>query len=107
MRLYAAILMSPLPGRSEASPHGVEHGWAWLSRQLNLDPWPDITANCIHVFLEVTGHTLWNSYGKQFLKLLEILAYEYLPKIHAVTDKGSGGPVTRLQTYLEKCLTTR
>jgi len=106
IRLYAAILISPLPGRSQPSPHGVEHGWAWLSRSLNLDPWPDITANCIHIFLEVAGHTLWRAYGPQFLKLLQLLVSEYLPKIQAVTDKGSGGPVTRLQNYLEKCITT-
>ncbi|XP_071848274.1 uncharacterized protein [Apostichopus japonicus] len=104
-RLYAAILVSsPPPGCGQISPFGRERAWQWLSRLLNLEPQPDITATMLFDFLEVCGFALIETYNKQFLKLLEVLIHGYFPKIEAVTPKGSGGPVMRLKSYLQNCL---
>ena len=84
---------------------GVEHGWRWFALVLNTAPLPGITATAIFDFLEVgvavavgrgevhaacpsvvsafpqvAGHTLMNTYGVQFRKLLRVLVSHYLPK---------------------------
>lgn len=105
VRLYAAILQSPLPqGISPPHPHGLENGWTWLARILNTDPLPDVTATVLFHFLEVCGHGLHQRYGKQFQKLIFFLCQDYFPKIRSVTPPDSGGPISRLETFLQKCL---
>ena len=101
MYLYAALLVST-PPRGPPHPHCLEHGWAWLTRVMNLEPRPDITATLIHDFLYVAGFALMQSYGKQFQKLLKTLLEDFLPKIRAA--RGAGGPVSRLEGFLDKCL---
>ncbi|KAG8192692.1 hypothetical protein JTE90_009718 [Oedothorax gibbosus] len=104
IRLYAAIIVSPLPPHSSTSPHphGLAHAWKWLSRTLNLDPRPDITATVLFDFLDVAGHALQRTYGRQFRKILHVLCKEYFPKIKQVTPGGSGGPIERLETFLQQ-----
>lgn len=105
VRLYAAVVQSQLPSGNELShPHGIECGWRWLACILSTDPLPDITATVIFDFLEVCGHSLQLTYGKQFRKLLMTLCQDYLHRIQAVTVKGSGGPITRLETFLQECI---
>ena len=55
VRLYAAIISSsPLPFEQlQCHPHGLDHGWAWLSRILNMEPHPTLTATALGDFLEV------------------------------------------------------
>ena len=54
IRLYAAIISSDIPPAfgNKARPHGLEHGWAWLTRVLNMEPRP-VTATIVFDFLEV------------------------------------------------------
>ena len=106
MRLYAAIILSPVPPSSTeySHPHGIANGWCWLSRILNIDPRPDITATLLYDFLDVTGHTLQNTYRKQFKKLLHIICKDFFPKIKQITPSGSGGPVERLETFLQQTI---
>lgn len=100
MRLYAAVIQSPLPpGCKGPHPHGLEWGWKWLAHVLNLDPRPDITATLLFDFLEVAGHALQKTYGNQFQKMLHALC-KYFPKIESVTPPGSAGPLTRLKNFL-------
>jgi len=110
MRLYAAIIISPPPGvrrHHSSHPHGLEHGWAWLTRVTNMQPWPDITATLLFDFLEVTGHAFVKTYGQQFNKLLQVIVTEFVPKLHQVSPAGAGGPVARLESFLEKCIKLR
>lgn len=106
MRLYAAVILSPVPPSSTeySHPHGIAHGWSWLSRILNMDPRPDITATLLYDFLDVTGHALQKAYGKQFKKLLHIICKDFFQKIKQVTPSGSGGPVERLETFLQQTI---
>lgn len=52
VRLYAAILQTS--SDPHPHPHGLEHGWAWLARILNMEPHPTLTATAIHDVLEVS-----------------------------------------------------
>ncbi|XP_060071931.1 mRNA export factor GLE1-like [Ylistrum balloti] len=107
MRLYAAIMVSPPPplrGTSNVHPHGVDNAWIWLCRVMNIHPHPDITATMIYDMLHVAGNALYAKYGKQFQKLLYMLIKEYLPKLKQVASSSGGGPLTRLETFLENCL---
>ena len=51
VRLYAAIIQTPTKPRPH--PHGLEHGWAWLARVLNMEPHPSLTATALYDLLEV------------------------------------------------------
>ncbi|XP_014670144.1 PREDICTED: nucleoporin GLE1-like [Priapulus caudatus] len=104
VRLYAAMLTTRPLAAGAAHPHGARHGWAWLSRTLNLEPRPDVTATLIYDFLQVSGHTLMKLYGRQFQKLLCHLCQDYLPRIERVTAGGQGGPLARLRLFLETCV---
>ncbi|XP_078611689.1 uncharacterized protein LOC144882047 [Branchiostoma floridae x Branchiostoma japonicum] len=105
MRLYAAIVQTDTG--SKKHPHGVAHGWCWLSSVINLDPEMDVTATLLYDFLQVAGHALMKTYGKQFHKLLHILCRDYFTQIQAVTGAGQGGPVSRLKGLLEECIKTQ
>jgi nucleoporin GLE1 len=103
MRLYTSIMVSVPPPKghhSAGSPYGVEHAWTWLSRTMNMEPQPDITATMALDLLQVAGHALGKQYPRQFPKLLHVLVRDFLPKLKQVAP--SGGPVSRLEIFLEK-----
>lgn len=106
MRLYAAILVTRQMRQyqNKPHPHGVANGWSWMAATLNLKPQPDICASLLFDFLEVAGNGMATHYGSQFQKLLHITCKEYYPRLKEVTPAGSGGPVTRLQEFLQKTL---
>jgi nucleoporin GLE1 len=105
LRFYAAIIQSSPPGGGQTGhPHGVEYGWIWLTRLVNLPPKPDVTATLLFDFLEVAGHAVLQVYGRQFKKLLAVIASEYYVRIEKVTPEGKRGPLTRLRQFLEKCI---
>ncbi|XP_067132475.1 mRNA export factor GLE1-like [Centruroides vittatus] len=99
--LYAAVIVT-LPILNNPHPHGMKHAWIWLARLLNLQPRSDITATILVDFLEVAGYAMQKTYGKQFQKLMEALAIEFLPKVKKATLPGSGGPLQRLEYFLEE-----
>ena len=64
--LYAAIIQTPqLPTSQMPRPHpqGLEYGWAWLARMLNIEPHPVVTAAALGDFLEVSiSYCLFHPY---------------------------------------------
>ena len=103
MRLYSACLVSSLPkGVNAAHPQGVECAWMWLSRTLNLEPHPDVTAAMIHDILSVAGHALFAQYKIQFVKLVYLIHKHYLPKMKSVSV--TSATVGRLEIFLERSL---
>ena len=102
MRLYAAILISSPPKANQPHPHGIEYAWIWLSRILNMDPQPDITATMTFDLLQVTGLHLFSKYKMQFVKLVYLLYKELLPKMKNIA--AAGGPVARLEHFLDNLL---
>jgi len=108
-RLYAALIITsppPAPGSGPSSvhPHGIEHAWSWLSHIVNVEPRPDVTATVLLEFLSVAGHSLWRTYHRQFVKLVQSMFTDYLPRVAAVSLAGAGGPVTRLESLLKSCI---
>lgn len=69
----------------------------WLSAFLNLQPQYDITATMLHIFLETVGFALQKVYGKMFQKLMAFVCTVYMPMLQNID---SGGPVTRLESFL-------
>ena len=99
MRLYASVMVAHPP--RGPNPFGTEHAWAWLSMVMNIEPLPDITATMTFDLLQVTGHALYRDYRKQFFKLLHILIKEFLPKLKQVASPSGGGPMIRLEDFLQ------
>jgi len=104
--LYAAIIQSPPPHVTKPHPHGLDHGWVWLARLINLQPIPDVTATVLEAFLKVAAYSLHQKYKGQFIKLLDSLYRQYLPKLEEVMDPKNMGPITRLKLFLEKIKTS-
>eukprot|EP00795_Rhopilema_esculentum_P001870 gene1870-16369_t len=108
VRLYAAILQSPLPPKYRATGHpfGLHNAWTWISRIMNLEPRETVTATILFDFLEVAAYAMKQKYGKQFQKLLRMLYEDFLPKIDDITESDKKGPVVRLKTFIQKCAET-
>lgn len=103
VQLYAAVMTSSGAGDSD-HPHGIEHGWTWLARVLNLKPIPSVTATMLYQFIKVAGHALMKKYGRQFQKLLLVLCKEFVPAIDKLTPPEKRGPTQRLKDFLEECI---
>ncbi|XP_059714112.1 mRNA export factor GLE1-like [Haemorhous mexicanus] len=106
IRLYAAIIQLRWPhgNRRGAHPHGLGYGWRWLAQMLNLEPRADVTAALLLDFLEVCGNALMRQYGIQFWKAMLFIQKSYIPRIEAVTSSGQMGCLSRLKTFVQKCL---
>lgn len=85
-RLYSAILITKQrrSQQNQPHPHGIENGWIWLSNFLNLEPLPEICATLLLEFIQVCGSELWQTYQRQFLKLLLALQQAYMVKLDEV-----------------------
>nr|XP_054498318.1 mRNA export factor GLE1-like [Agelaius phoeniceus] len=106
IRLYAAVIQLrwPYGSRQGAHPHGLSYGWRWLAQMLNLEPLADVTAVLLLDFLEVCGNALMRQYGIQFWKTMLFIQKSYIPRIEAVTSSGQMGCLSRLKTFVQKCL---
>ena len=105
-RLLACVSVSPLPVGEQGKDHpfGLGNIWRLLCSTLNLLPVNDVTATVLHDILEITASHLIERYNKHFFELIRLLHEQYLPKIRDVTNKGSGGPIERLQQFLKKII---
>ena len=99
-RLYSALSISHLPKGSSSTvhPQPPTRLWSWFTSVLQLTPHTDVTATLMLDILEVAGHTMFNSYGKQFGKLLSCIKNKYFSQLEAV--KSEGGPTVRLEQFL-------
>lgn len=100
MRLYFSIIISSPPRGQH--PHCVNHAWIWLTRVVNLNPEPDITATMIYDFFQVTGGLIMKEYHRQFIKVLILIVKEFLPALKNVSTPAGSGALSRLQLLLEK-----
>ncbi|KAK3833831.1 MAG: GLE1-like protein-domain-containing protein [Linnemannia elongata] len=97
--LYCAILQTKPPVGTNI--HGMDNGWRWMARILNMPPRP-ITPALIQVFLEVCGNEFMRTYRNQATKTLQLLMHKFIPMI---PQQGISGTV-RLKTLLEAFLKT-
>eukprot|EP00126_Sphaerothecum_destruens_P000213 Sdes_comp10252_c0_seq1m1888 len=102
--LFAAIIQTEWSSSSSnpqnCNPLGIDFGWKWLARILNQNP-TTITPSLLVCFLQVAGHQLFKVYRKQFAKLVNFIAQDFLPKMN---KKKSMGAITRLELFLEKSI---
>ena len=92
LSLYAAFVQSPHPHH----PHGVSFAWQWLATILNRPP-RRITPVILVTFLHIAGYTLWNTYHRQFSKLLFFIKSDYLHRL----PEGCIAAKTQLELYIE------
>lgn len=105
MRLYSSIIVSnPKRDQNQQNPHGIMEGWRWLAAFLNLEPYSQISATMLHVFLENVGFRMESVYRKQFTKLMLYVYETYLPQLKKID---TGGPVTRLEVMLQEYKTKK
>ena len=94
VQLYAAVVSSK-GAATPNHPHGIDKGWTWLARTLNLKPHPSVTATMLFEFIKVAGHLLMERYRKQFQKLLLMLYKDFIPAM------GQGDTIREARTYAE------
>ncbi|XP_035893511.1 nucleoporin Gle1 [Anopheles stephensi] len=101
-RLYAAVIIT-IPRKDDPTPHphGLEYGWRWLTNILNRFPQPDICATLLAEFLQTAGADLHAAYGKQFIKVLQVLRGDYMTALNRID---TGGPKARLEGLVGKML---
>jgi nucleoporin GLE1 len=106
VQLYAAVVSSKGAATPD-HPHGIDKGWTWLARTLNLKPHPSVTATMLFEFIKVAGHLLMERYRKQFQKLLVMLYKDFIPAMDKVTPLEKQGPMQRFKDFLNECVKTQ
>jgi hypothetical protein len=102
LHLYFTLLMS-----YESLPPGCMEGpkraWRWLVDVLNMTPRANITAEMLAIFFKCCGLRMQRVYGKQFGKLVNLCAGEYMQLIKSIPEeRQSNAAVGRLETILEE-----
>jgi nucleoporin GLE1 len=77
-RIYGAIVQSNV---GPSHPHGIKFGWMFLSKLLNMEPLPGITAAVLHAFLTATLFKMLKLYKNQMKKLMLFIKNDYLLRI--------------------------
>lgn len=102
VRLYAVLIVTSTKYNLPAI--GLSQAWIFIAGTLNQNPVADITATMLVEFLNIVGFAMHQAYGKQFIKLLQYINVHFLKKIILVTPAGYGGPITRLNSFISKCV---
>jgi len=101
VRLFAAIIVTE---SKSGKALGIGQAWMLIAATVKLVPQLDVTAVLLYEILIITGYSLKQTYGRQFIKMLEYINTNFLAKIDAVTPIGCGGPVQRLKTLISKVI---
>ncbi|XP_003248018.1 uncharacterized protein LOC100569917 [Acyrthosiphon pisum] len=101
VRLFAAIIVTE---SKSGKALGIGQAWMLIAATVHLVPQLDVTAVFLHEILIITGYSLKQTYGRQFIKMLEYINTNYIKKIDEVTPVGCGGPVQRLKTFINKVI---
>ncbi len=89
----------------KSHPFGLENAWVWIARLLNAPP-RRITPTLVHKFLTVASHALLRQYGRQFVKVLDVISKQVLPRIEAQPNKHVPS-LSRLQLLMTEFVSTR
>ncbi|KAG9294798.1 hypothetical protein G9A89_008490 [Geosiphon pyriformis] len=102
LALYAAILQTSPLISGLTNPYGMEHGWKWLARIMNMKP-QTITPYLIYTFLQVAGPRFIETYPEQGRKLINTYYNAYVGIGHQefeVLRKESAAAMSRLESFL-------
>lgn len=94
IRLFCKLLVSGGPPFDA----NMSIAWRWIADILNMDPRPQITAILLRVFLDEAGKKMLQVYGRQFLKLIDLMEKTYLSRLESVTTPDQ---MSRLRTTLQ------
>lgn len=90
LRLYAAYLVYTDPAAL----------WGFVAAMLNSVPPNRTTATALLGFLHAGGHQLWRRFGRQAVKLLAVVAREWLPAL-ATQGAAAAAEMTQLRLFCE------
>ncbi|KAL2903439.1 Protein GLE1 [Bienertia sinuspersici] len=100
MKLYGALVQTEAQGVQNI--HGLEHGWAWLARFLNVIPATRHTAVALEAFLGMAGFALHRKYQFQFRKMLNTIINEFVPAVNKRADASASSVVVgSLEAYIK------
>lgn len=77
--IFACILMQD----------DMKEAWKWLASFLNLEPHSVISATILQAFLQQSSSKLSQVYGRQYLKLLNFIKFDYVSMIDKITPVNS------------------
>ena len=98
VRLYAGIIQSNVI----SPPLGLQVAWRWLASILSMEPRAKITPAVLYGFLSVMHHRLYTAYHKQYVKLVDFIAKDYMARMVSVYSKEDNRQsLGQLETYLE------
>jgi nucleoporin GLE1 len=83
-------------------PHSIDQAWAWFSRLLNKCPPNRQTAVALESFLKHAGYEFVKTYRNQGVKLLLVIAQQWIPKLESARDPDAVPVISRLRTYLNE-----
>ncbi|KAK7080586.1 hypothetical protein SK128_000306 [Halocaridina rubra] len=98
--LLFALVIAYMKRRNIMTVQAPSIGWKLLAGLLTFHPTPGVTAIVLEQFLCGVGSDLQQTYGKQFIKLMNYAINVYVPKIEEVTVPGTGGQPTLNQLKL-------
>eukprot|EP00850_Spirogloea_muscicola_P012313 SM000079S22431 [mRNA] locus=s79:83302:87555:- [translate_table: standard] len=87
-------------GAMSSNPHGLGHAWTWCAQLLNRLPPNRFTGMALEALLKVAGYRLYMVYRRFFMKLLDVVVREYLPRLKEQGDPDIRAVVSRLETYV-------
>ena len=83
-------------------PHSIDQAWAWFARLLNKCPPNRQTAVALESFLKHAGYEFVKTYRSQGVKLLLVIAQQWIPKLESARDADAVPVISRLRTYLNE-----
>jgi nucleoporin GLE1 len=83
-------------------PHGIDQAWMWFARLLNKCPPNRQTAVALESFLKHCGYEFVRMYKSQGVKLLLVIAQQWIPKLENSRDADAVPVISRLRTYLNE-----
>ncbi|GAB2214327.1 hypothetical protein Droror1_Dr00018670 [Drosera rotundifolia] len=100
MKFYGALIQTQVQGMRNM--HGLEEGWVWLARFLNVIPANRNTAVALAAFLSTAGFALHTKYKSHFRKLLDVINQHFLGQLKKVKDDPKVSiKIRELQEYIE------
>ncbi|KAJ1899348.1 Nuclear pore complex nucleoporin component [Coemansia sp. IMI 209127] len=85
---------------AQKRPLPISFGWTWLARMVNLRP-RAISPLLVHTFLSIAGPSMAAAYGRQFGKLLDVLAGEWINEIKDSKDPVAVAATSNLCGFID------
>lgn len=99
--LLAALWITHPRRGDPMNPFGISFGWKYFASVLNSPP----DTNFLHILvklLEIAGMTLYQTFGKQFIKLMMTIRDYYLPAVQSSIDEETSALFIRLRDTVAK-----